>query len=183
MLHREAIVPLLLFIAGAAALAGILLLLAKIVLRGRPNPVKQMPYESGVDPIHDTRRPFDVRFYLVAVAFLVFDVEVLFLYPWAAAAGGIGDGRTTVVGSEVAATAAAGPAATSTATTEMISSGSSSAPSLSSEYTSKASPLDAAVRAGWVPDRLVVFWGVAVFFALLLLGLAYDWRKGVFRWR
>ena len=44
-----------------------------------------MPYESGMDPIHDTRRRFDVRFYLVAIAFLVFDVELLFLYPWAVA--------------------------------------------------------------------------------------------------
>ena len=44
-----------------------------------------MPYESGMDPVHDTRRRFDVRFHLVAIAFLVFDVEVLFLYPWAVA--------------------------------------------------------------------------------------------------
>lgn len=50
--------------------------------RGR---VKEMPYESGMDPIHDTRRRFDVRFHLVAIAFLVFDVELLFLYPWAVA--------------------------------------------------------------------------------------------------
>jgi len=45
--------------------------------------VKQMPYESGMDPVHDTRRRFDVRFHLLAIAFLVFDVELLFLYPWA----------------------------------------------------------------------------------------------------
>ena len=49
-------------------------------------PVQKMPYESGMDPIHDTRRRFDVRFHLMAIAFLVFDVEVLFLYPWAVAA-------------------------------------------------------------------------------------------------
>ncbi len=47
--------------------------------------VKEMPYESGMDPIHDARRRFDVRFHLVAIAFLVFDVELLFLYPWAVA--------------------------------------------------------------------------------------------------
>jgi NADH-quinone oxidoreductase subunit A len=46
--------------------------------------VKQMPYESGMDPIGDARQRFDVRFYLVAILFLVFDVELLFLYPWAA---------------------------------------------------------------------------------------------------
>ena len=51
-------------------------------------PVKLMPYESGMDPIGDARRRFDVRFYLVAILFLVFDVELLFLYPWAVAAYG-----------------------------------------------------------------------------------------------
>ena len=51
----------------------------------RPGRVKRMPYESGMDPFHDTRRRFDVRFYLLAIAFMVFDVELLFLYPWAVA--------------------------------------------------------------------------------------------------
>ena len=49
----------------------------------RQTPVKQMPYESGMDPIGDARQRFDVKFYLVAIMFLVFDVELLFLYPWA----------------------------------------------------------------------------------------------------
>src|SRR4030088_2996990 len=49
-------------------------------------PVKQMPYESGMDPIGDARQRFDVKFYLVAIMFLVFDVELLFLYPWAVVA-------------------------------------------------------------------------------------------------
>jgi NADH:ubiquinone oxidoreductase subunit 3 (subunit A) len=56
--------------------------------------VKQMPYESGMDPIGDARQRFDVKFYLVAIMFLVFDVELLFLYPWAVVAyqeGGIPD--------------------------------------------------------------------------------------------
>lgn len=58
----------------------------------RSTPVKQMPYESGMDPIGDARQRFDIKFYLVAIMFLVFDVELLFLYPWAVAAyreGGI----------------------------------------------------------------------------------------------
>jgi NADH-quinone oxidoreductase subunit A len=50
--------------------------------------VKQMPYESGMDPIGDARQRFDVKFYLVAIMFLVFDVELLFLYPWAVVAYG-----------------------------------------------------------------------------------------------
>ena len=51
----------------------------------RKTPVKQMPYESGMDPIGDARQRFDVRYYLVAIMFLLFDVELLYLYPWAAA--------------------------------------------------------------------------------------------------
>ena len=48
--------------------------------------VKQIPYESGMDPIGDARQRFDIKFYLVAIMFLVFDVELLFLYPWAVVA-------------------------------------------------------------------------------------------------
>src|SRR3981081_4336493 len=54
--------------------------------------VKQMTYESGMDPIGDAHQRFDVKFYLIAIMFLVFDVELLFLYPWAVVAyqeGGI----------------------------------------------------------------------------------------------
>ena len=47
---------------------------------------KQVPYESGMDPVGDARQRFDVRFYVVAIMFLVFDVELLFLYPWAVVA-------------------------------------------------------------------------------------------------
>jgi NADH-quinone oxidoreductase subunit A len=79
------ILPVLLFIVCAALLAVGLLLPPKLFGPRRITSVKQMPYESGMDPIHDTRRRFDVRFHLVAIAFLVFDVELLFLYPWAVA--------------------------------------------------------------------------------------------------
>jgi NADH-quinone oxidoreductase subunit A len=77
--------PIILFIACAAALAVGLLAVGAILGPGRNSAVKEMPYESGMDPIHDARRRFDVRFYLVAIAFLIFDVELLFLYPWAVA--------------------------------------------------------------------------------------------------
>ena len=52
--------------------------------------VKQMTYESGMDPIGNARMQFDVKFYLIAILFLVFDVELLFLYPWAVVAYGAG---------------------------------------------------------------------------------------------
>ncbi len=73
---------------------------------------KVMPYESGMDPVGDARHRFDVRFHLVAIVFLIFDVELVFLYPWAVAAwsdsGGIpaaaaayGSGLVHVVFAEV----------------------------------------------------------------------------------
>ncbi len=78
--------PIVLLLIATSGLALLLLLVANIFNPGRPGRVKQMPYESGMDPVHDTRRRFTVRFHLVAIAFLVFDVELLFLYPWAVAA-------------------------------------------------------------------------------------------------
>src|SRR3954471_15322104 len=56
--------------------------------------VKQMPYESGMDPIGDARQRFDVRYYLVAIVFLLFDVELLYLYPWAVAQWSAGPAAT-----------------------------------------------------------------------------------------
>ena len=82
---QTAVVPVFLLLLSVAGLAGLLLLAAHLVNPGRTDRVKQMPYESGMDPIHDTRRRFTIRFHLVAIAFLVFDVELLFLYPWAVA--------------------------------------------------------------------------------------------------
>lgn len=60
--------------------------LAHLIGPRKKTKVKQMPYESGMDPVGDARQPFDVKFYLVAILFLVFDIELLFLYPWAVSA-------------------------------------------------------------------------------------------------
>jgi NADH-quinone oxidoreductase subunit A len=58
----------------------------------KPTRTKLMPYESGMDPVGSARMQFDVKFYLIAITFLVFDVELIFLYPWAVAAyGGAAD--------------------------------------------------------------------------------------------
>ena len=81
----DTLLPLLLFALCATAVAGGMLLLGWAIGPARQSAVKQMPYESGMDPIHSAHRRFDVRFHLVAIAFLVFDVELLFLYPWAVA--------------------------------------------------------------------------------------------------
>ena len=78
-------ISLFLFSLAAVGLAGGMLALGTWIGPRRGTRVKQMPYESGMDPEHDTHRRFDVRFHLVAIAFVVFDVELLFLYPWAVA--------------------------------------------------------------------------------------------------
>lgn len=80
--------PILLFVLISFAVAGSILVLATLIGPKRRTPVKLMPYESGMDPIHDARQRFNIRFYLLAIEFLVFDVELLILFPWAVAAGG-----------------------------------------------------------------------------------------------
>jgi NADH-quinone oxidoreductase subunit A len=127
-------VPIFLFAICSTALALGLLAAGWLLGPRRAGSVKQMPYESGMDPIHDTRRRFDVRFHLVAISFLVFDVELLILYPWA-----------------VASRAPEG--------------------------------VDAAVAGGLVSGRDIVFFSAMAFIGLLAAGFAYEWRKGVFRWR
>lgn len=79
------VVPIFLFVACATAMSIGLLTVSGLIGPSKQTRVKEMPYESGMDPVHDARRRFDVRFNLVAIVFLVFDVELLFLYPWAVA--------------------------------------------------------------------------------------------------
>ncbi len=79
------LVPVLLLILCATVLAVGMVAAGQLLGPKRSTEVKRMPYESGMDPIHDARRRFDFRFHAVAIAFLIFDVEVLFLYPWAVA--------------------------------------------------------------------------------------------------
>jgi NADH-quinone oxidoreductase subunit A len=154
---QTAVLPVLLMLLCVVGLAGVLLVVANVVSPGGTQRVKQMPYESGMDPVHDTRRRFTIRFHLVAIAFLVFDVEILFLYPWAVA---MHSDRPVAVSTSSAASVAGSPA--------------------------RASPpigIDAAVASGAVESRGLVFAAAMFFLALLALGFVYDWRKGVFRWR
>src|SRR6185295_15638959 len=69
-------------------MAASMLILAHTIGPRKNTPVKDMPYESGMDPIGSARQQFDVKFYLIAIMFLVIDVELLFLYPWAVIAYG-----------------------------------------------------------------------------------------------
>lgn len=128
------ILPILFFVVVATGLSVAMLFVGRLVGPRRKGAVKAMPYESGMDPIHDTRRRFDIHFHLVAIAFLLFDVELLFLYPWAVASR-------------------------------------------------NPEGIPAAIEAGAVSSRGLVFGEVMFFIALLALGFVYAWRKGVFRWR
>jgi NADH-quinone oxidoreductase subunit A len=130
----EAALPIFLFIIVASAVPFGMLAAGLLLGPRRSGEVKRMPYESGMDPIHDTRRRFDVRFHLVAIAFLIFDVELLFLYPWAVA-------------------------------------------------TKHPNGIDQSVAEGLVSGRPIVFAGVMFFLTLVVVGLVYEWRKGVLKWR
>jgi NADH-quinone oxidoreductase subunit A len=79
----EAYLPLVIHLLVAAFLAGVLIMLSTLVGWKRPNKAKQQPYECGITPSGDAREPFSVKFYLVAMVFILFDVEAIFLYPWA----------------------------------------------------------------------------------------------------
>ena len=77
--------PILVFLAVAVGL-GIVLILAAVVLAVRnPDPEKVSAYECGFNAFDDARMKFDVRFYLVAILFIIFDLEIAFLFPWAVA--------------------------------------------------------------------------------------------------
>ena len=130
---------LFLIIAGGTGLS--MLVMSAVLGPRKSTRIKEMPYESGMDPIGDARQRFDVRFYLVAIVFLLFDVELLYLYPWA-------------VG-QWSADAALADAA-------------------------KAAPLIVGIPPIF---RMMVFWEILVFVAILTAGLAYVWKKGVFEWR
>lgn len=126
---------ILLVIGLAVTIAGGMLLVAHLVRPARKGPVKDSPYESGMPVIGDARGRFNVRFYIVALLFLLFDVEVVFLWPWAPIF------YRSAMGDEVLRTASGDP-----------------------------------LGAGYLLGVMVVF------LAILLVGYAYAWRKGVLEW-
>ncbi len=161
------LLPILLFILVAAAVSVGMIAAPRLLAPRKHTAVKEMPYESGMDPIHDVRRRFAVRFHLVAIAFLVFDVELLFLYPWAVATAQQGSGFRVQ---------GLGQGEQRSGVTEQKS---------VAESNLSAAPrgIDFAVASGWVSDRGLVFGGAMMFILLVVLGFVYDWRKGVFQWR
>ena len=75
--------PILIFLVIAGVMGAVLLLLGFAFGRGRKDPEKLSAYECGFEAFEDTRMRFDVRYYLVAILFIIFDLEIAFLFPWA----------------------------------------------------------------------------------------------------
>jgi NADH-quinone oxidoreductase subunit A len=122
-------------VATVATIAAAMMLLAHAIKPARKGPVKDSTYESGMPTIGDARGRFNIRFYIVAMLFLLFDVEVLFLWPWAPVFF-----RAAKQGTEITT--------------------------------------PGGYSAG--PGYLLAVMGV--FLAVLIVGYAYGWRKGVFDW-
>ena len=111
--------PIAIYLIIAIGFAGIVVLLSQFLGPQKPSPEKLMPYECGIDPIGSARFRFGVKFYIIAMLFIVFDIEAVFLYPWA------------VIFKEL---------------------------------------------------KIFGLIEMAIFIAILFLGLAYVWRKGALEW-
>ncbi len=152
--------PIFIFILVAILTAVGMLVTSAVLGPHKQTRVKQMPYESGMNPFGDARQRFDVRYYLVAILFLLFDVELLYLYPWAVAQWSAGSpaiaGLTEPGGALPGADAGVAEAF--------------------------ARPFAAGVG---IPAefRGLVFGEILVFIVVLAAAYAYAWRKGVFTWR
>jgi NADH-quinone oxidoreductase subunit A len=75
--------PVLIYMVIAVGLVGVIVLLSEFLGKKTHSPTKDMAYECGMDPIGDARHRYSVRFYVIAMFFIVFDIEAIFLYPWA----------------------------------------------------------------------------------------------------
>ena len=82
--------PILVFLAIAGGVATAMVAASLLVARQLPDSAKLSPYECGFDPFDDARIRFDVRYYLVAILFIIFDLEVAFLFPWAVSLADLG---------------------------------------------------------------------------------------------
>lgn len=111
--------PILIFLGIATGIGLLLIALGFLFGRGQKDAEKLSPYECGFEPFEDTRMKFDVRYYLVAILFIIFDLEIAFLFPWAVS-------------------------------------------------------LDVVGKFGIV--------SMGIFLALLVVGFAYEWKKGALEW-
>jgi NADH-quinone oxidoreductase subunit A len=77
--------PVLMLLGFVVANAILIVAISALTMRPRPTPVKQNPYESGMPPLGDARERFSVKFYLIAILFIIFDIETVFMIPWGVA--------------------------------------------------------------------------------------------------
>ena len=82
--------PIILFLIIALGLSCVFVVVNFILSPKKPDPEKLSAYECGFEPFEDSRMEFDVRFYLVAILFIIFDLEIAFLFPWAVTLGNLG---------------------------------------------------------------------------------------------
>ena len=82
--------PIIIFLGIAIAFAGLMVIASLVLAPSKPDAEKLSAYECGFEAFDDARSRFDVRFYLVAILFIIFDLEIAFLFPWAVALGDIG---------------------------------------------------------------------------------------------
>ena len=82
--------PILIFLGVAAGIGVLLLVLGFLIGSGGKDDEKLSPYECGFEPFEDSRAKFDVRYYLVAILFIIFDLEIAFLFPWAVSLDAVG---------------------------------------------------------------------------------------------
>ena len=82
--------PIIIFLIVALGLSCAFVVINFILSPKKPDPEKLSAYECGIEPFEDSRLEFDVRFYLVAILFIIFDLEIAFLFPWAISLGNIG---------------------------------------------------------------------------------------------
>lgn len=131
----RAYLPVLMLLGFVVANGFLIVALSALLKRSRPTPVKQTPYESGIPVLGDARERFSIKFYLVAILFIVFDIETVFMIPWG------------VYYRQLSCTV----------------------------------PLANNI----CPAGNVSFFGLGemlVFMAILLVGLAYVWKKGALQW-
>jgi len=134
-MSTAAYLPILLLMGFVAVNAALILGVAHLTVRRRPTVEKQQAYESGIPALGDARERFSVKFYMVAMLFIIFDIETVFLIPWG----------------------------------------------VHFRQLSCAVPL----ANGVCPPASVSFFGLGemlVFMAILVIGLAYVWKKGALQW-
>jgi NADH-quinone oxidoreductase subunit A len=150
----------LIFLAAGATLLAANLVLGWFIRPDKPSPEKAEVYECGEQPVGPAWVQFDLRFYVVALLFVIFDVELAFFFPWA-----------VVFGSATRAADESQPAAVRVEAAKNLQ------PQGASAEPAPAPPPTAARKLAWV-----AFADILVFFGVLLVGFAYLWRRGDLEW-